>query len=452
MGNDGANVIRGGGGDDVLTGLGGDDTYYVDDLAARIVEAANGGRDTVYASISYALGAGLETLSAASLAATDPLQLSGNALDNDVYGNAGANVLKGGGGVDRLFGGGGDDIYYVTDGREVVFEQANGGRDIVYAGLSHGLTAGSHVEVLSALSLGSTDPLQLSGNALNNEIYGNAGANVLRGGGGVDLLLGGFGDDIYYVTSGGETVLEYAGEGRDIVYTSVSHVLTPGSHVEILSAVSLSGTGALQLYRQRARQRDLRQCRRQRPERRRRHRHHCSAAAATTPISSIDGRRDHRSKQAGRRQRHRLCRRSATRSAAGSHVEIAFGRHLAGRHRRRSTSPATSSPTSSTAMPAPTSSTAAAAPTRWSASAATTPITSTSPATTIVSRRRAAATTSSMPASATRSPPASRSRCCRRPSLGGTDGDQPHRQRLRQHLCRQCRRQRPQRRRRRRHV
>ena len=101
--------------------------------------------------------------------------------------------------------------------------------------------------MLSAVSLAGADPLELSGNALNQEIYGNAGANVLRGGGGSDLLLGGLGDDVYYVTSGGETILEYGGEGSDIVYAAVSHTLASGSHVEILSAISLSGTGALDL-------------------------------------------------------------------------------------------------------------------------------------------------------------------------------------------------------------
>ncbi len=227
----------------------GDDIFFVDHADDIIIEAANQGRDVVYATVNYALNAGshVEVLSAASLSGTDPLQLSGNELDQEIYGNAGANVLRGGGGVDFLLGGLGDDTYYITDGRETIFEYAGEGRDIIYTSLSHGLAAGSHVEVLSAISLSSTDPLQLSGNELNQEIYGNAGANILRGGGGFDLLLGGFGDDEYYITSGGETIFEYAGQGRDIIYTGLSHGLAAGSHVEVLSAISLSSTDPLQL-------------------------------------------------------------------------------------------------------------------------------------------------------------------------------------------------------------
>ena len=64
---------------------------------------------------------------------------------------------------------------------------------------------------------------------------------------------------------------------------------------------------------------------------------------------------------------------------------------------------------------------------------------------------QARAPTSSMPAPATRSRPARRSRFCRPTRYGGNGGDQPHRQRVRQHPLRQCRRQRARRRRRRRH-
>ncbi len=237
-------------GDDILFGGAGgtgDDTYYLDDASDLAVELAGEGRDLVYASVNYGLheGTHVEILSAIALGSTDPLQLSGNELDNEVYGNAGANILRGGGGTDLLLGGFGDDTYYVTSGGETIFEYAGEGRDIIYTSLNHGLAAGSHVEILSAISLSGTEALQLSGNEFNQEIYGNAGANILRGGGGSDLLLGGFGDDEYYITSGGETIFEYAGQGRDIIYSDLSHGLAAGSHVEVLSAISLSSTAAL---------------------------------------------------------------------------------------------------------------------------------------------------------------------------------------------------------------
>ncbi len=244
---DGDDLVDGGGGADRMLGGGGSDVYFIDSAGDVVVELLGDGRDIAYASVNYALTAGayVEVLSAAALGGTDPLQLSGNERSNEIYGNAGANVLRGGGGSDLLLGGLGDDIYYITSGGETIFEYAGQGRDIIYTGLSHGLAAGSHVEVLSAISLSGTDALQLSGNERDQEIYGNAGANVLRGGGGTDFLLGGFGDDTYYVTDGREIIFEAAGEGRDIVYTGLSHALAGGSHVEILSAISLSGTDAL---------------------------------------------------------------------------------------------------------------------------------------------------------------------------------------------------------------
>ena len=246
-GGGGNDILIGGAGSDALYGGTGDDAFYVDDAGDRAEEFAGEGRDIVYASVNFGLSAGshVDILSAITLSGTDPLQLSGNELNQEIYGNAGANVLRGGGGFDLLLAGFGDDTYYLTSGGETIFEYANEGRDIIYSDLSHALTAGSHVEILSAISLSGTDPLQLSGNELDQEIYGNAGANILRGGGGNDLLLAGFGDDTYYITSGGETIFEYAGQGRDIIYSDLSHGLAAGSHVEILSAISLSSTAAL---------------------------------------------------------------------------------------------------------------------------------------------------------------------------------------------------------------
>ncbi len=249
FGNGGNDILIGGTGVDLMEGDLGDDSFYVDEAADEATEVAGEGRDIVYATVNYALHAGtsIEILSAASLDGTDPLQLSGNELDQNIYGNAGNNILRGGGGSDLLLGGGGDDEYYITDGGETIFEYASEGRDIIYTSLSHALAAGSHVEILSAISLAGTSNINLIGNELDNYIFGNAGENILSGGGGADYLAGGLADDSYYIVSGTETLAEDAGGGRDTAYTDISYTLTAGADVEILSASAVGSTTAIHL-------------------------------------------------------------------------------------------------------------------------------------------------------------------------------------------------------------
>ncbi|MDZ4390651.1 MAG: hypothetical protein U0974_13075, partial [Gemmatimonadales bacterium] len=111
-------------------------------------EASGGGFDTISASVSYALGAGVsvERLQAVQWNATTAIDLTGNELSNILQGNAGAN---------RMLGGGGNDLLYGLDGNDVLF-----------------------------------------GDAGDDLLVGGAGDDVLDGGAGDDLLDGGLGDDI----------------------------------------------------------------------------------------------------------------------------------------------------------------------------------------------------------------------------------------------------------------
>ena len=115
-GNAGNNLLHGGGGTDTLYGFGGNDTYFTDVAATQIIEAAGGGSDTVYASISYTLGAGseVEFLSTNNHGATSAINLTGNGFANTLIGNAGANTLDGKGGNDVLHGLGGADTFAFT--------------------------------------------------------------------------------------------------------------------------------------------------------------------------------------------------------------------------------------------------------------------------------------------------------------------------------------------------
>jgi Ca2+-binding RTX toxin-like protein len=101
VGNAAANVLDGRGGADRLIGGAGDDTYHVDHAGDLVTEAAGGGRDTVIASVSYALAPGseVEVLRTPGSASTGSLNLTGNAFDNTLVGDAGVNVLDGGGGA-----------------------------------------------------------------------------------------------------------------------------------------------------------------------------------------------------------------------------------------------------------------------------------------------------------------------------------------------------------------
>ncbi|MFG1445481.1 calcium-binding protein, partial [Xanthobacter agilis] len=73
---------------------------------------------------------------------------------------------------------------------------------------------------------GGTDTLisieNLTGGAGNDTLRGNAAANVLDGSDGNDRLIGGAGNDIYVVGATGDVVVENAGEGEDLVITTLS--------------------------------------------------------------------------------------------------------------------------------------------------------------------------------------------------------------------------------------
>ena len=107
-GNGAANVIDGGAGADVMEGKEGDDRYLVDNVGDKVLEAANGGTDTVEASVSFSLaGQYVEVLKLTGNAAING---TGNGQANSIYGNGAANVIDAGGGDDRLFGGVGKDV------------------------------------------------------------------------------------------------------------------------------------------------------------------------------------------------------------------------------------------------------------------------------------------------------------------------------------------------------
>ena len=199
--------------------------------------------------------------------------IKGNSAANRLEGRAGSDLLDGLAGADIMIGGQGDDSYRVDTvehwdpvtqtyllGNDQVIENPNEGDDAVAAYVSYALP--DNVERLQLLVGG----LNGYGNGLDNFLYGTVGAehlegfagnDVLFGDRGADVMIGGQGDDTYWVDTvehwdpvtqtyflGNDQVIENAGEGSDLVISTVTYTLP--NNVERLTldgVVSLDGTG-----------------------------------------------------------------------------------------------------------------------------------------------------------------------------------------------------------------
>jgi Ca2+-binding RTX toxin-like protein len=251
LGND---TLNGGAGDDSLIGGAGNDTFIVDSTNDIITENANEGVDTIQSSVTYALGNHIENL---SLTGTGNIEGTGNELNNIIIGNEGANLLdgsigndtlnggtgndtlNGGIGADQLSGGQGNDTYIIDTIADTITENSNEGNDTVQASVSY--TLGNNLE---AVVLTGTSSINATGNALNNTLTGNAGNNILDGGTGNDTLIGGLGNDSYYLDINSDSVVEFANEGTDTVYASLT--MTLAANVEnyfMTGSGSLTGAG-----------------------------------------------------------------------------------------------------------------------------------------------------------------------------------------------------------------
>jgi Ca2+-binding RTX toxin-like protein len=186
IGNSAANTLDGGLGNDSLIGLGGNDYYKINSLTDVVVEAAEGGIDSVLANVNgYTLSGNTEWLILDSTVASG----TGNSLANTLLGNAEDNTLNGGLGSDSLIGGAGDDYYIMDSTSDIVLESAGSGTDSILANLSVYTLAGN-AEVL-ILGTGTTG----IGNILDNTLIGNSLSNLFTGATGNDSLFGGAGDD-----------------------------------------------------------------------------------------------------------------------------------------------------------------------------------------------------------------------------------------------------------------
>lgn len=161
----------------------------------------------------------------------------GTLFNDTINGAGGDDVLSGGGGgTDQLAGGLGNDTYLAVDYYGDTFiENAGEGIDTMIwtTGDCYGLA--DNIEILR---LASADGVTGIGNDQDNSIYGNDNDNWLYGRGGDDILVAGQGDDrldgeegddtlhggdgadTYYIHDAGDVVVEFAGEGLDIVHVA----------------------------------------------------------------------------------------------------------------------------------------------------------------------------------------------------------------------------------------
>lgn len=208
LGNELDNVLTGGAGRDTLSGAAGNDTldggvgvdrmlggaghdtYYVDSRLDVIVELANEGTDSVFASSNFTLPSNVENL---TLQEGGDWTAAGNSLDNYIKGNSGNNILSGGLGRDTLEGGAGNDIYILNDKLDVLIDVS--GTDTIRSSLD--VVLPEFIENGELIGIGQVN---LTGNAASNVLVGNSGDNILDGLSGADTLTGGAGSDQFIIS------------------------------------------------------------------------------------------------------------------------------------------------------------------------------------------------------------------------------------------------------------
>lgn len=219
---------------------------YLDYLGTEsLVAYGYGGNDTLISNInndSLFGGSGNDYLDGFS----GDDYLSGGRGRDTLIGGAGNDTLDGGLGNDLMLGGIGDDAYVVNSIFDVAAENAGEGIDTVFSTANY--TLGDNLESLVLFGdaiAGAGNDLDnlIIGNDANNILYGLAGNDVLDGGLGIDTLLGGTGDDFYSVDTTTDIIIENAGEGFDLVASTVNYTLGNNLESLLLGETAANGTG-----------------------------------------------------------------------------------------------------------------------------------------------------------------------------------------------------------------
>lgn len=164
--------------------------------------------------------------------------LIGNAGDDYLYGREGNDTMDGGIGIDQMWGGTGNDTYIADDPEDAANENEAEGTDTVQSSVTYTLPI--YVENLVLTGTGAKDGF---GNEANNTLTGNDAKNTLNGDIGDDMLIGKGGNDTYVVDSDGDSVVEAAGKGTDLVQAWVNHTLAANVEKLELMGEATTGTG-----------------------------------------------------------------------------------------------------------------------------------------------------------------------------------------------------------------
>ncbi|WP_172684858.1 calcium-binding protein [Phaeobacter sp. 11ANDIMAR09] len=236
-GEAGRDVLDGGTGADVMYGGTGNDIYFVDHADDVVSEAGGDGTDTVKSKVSFTLDDGLENLWL--LRGSDAVTATGNDLRNMIVGNEWDNVIDGeagndnliaGAGNDTVFGGEGHDKLHGGDGVDELWGQE--GNDKLHGGAGADTVHGGDGNDILCPGLG------------DDIMYGGAGNDLLSGNAGADTAYGGTGNDTYKVSDPLDTIVEYEGEGHDVVHAKADVTLSENvEDVFLFGSDDYSATG-----------------------------------------------------------------------------------------------------------------------------------------------------------------------------------------------------------------
>ena len=249
-GNEGNDVLNGGGGNDVLSGQAGKD--QITGGAGDDVLNGGAGNDILRGDdgVDRLLGGdGDDSLEAGGLFRSPPNDVAEHLVGGDgndfitggdsidlilggagrdiIIGNDGDDIIYGGDNLDQIHGGRGDDLIAGQNGNDIIYGEegrdrifGNEGRDSLYGGLAADLISGGADDDFLSGGLGD-DSLnggdgddRLVGDEGNDLISGSNGNDFANGGGGDDTVFGGEGDDILVGFLGRDFLAGQAGNDR----------------------------------------------------------------------------------------------------------------------------------------------------------------------------------------------------------------------------------------------